>query len=190
MSRVGYRYELPTAPDAEAGTAAGPLADAMEAAAGGALRCVPLRGDWTPERVARLVDAGPARTGGGRLVANLHTGLLWGSRPPLEVLLAELEGRTAPDPAPDWDVGHFCELAGLVRGPGGSLVLVRDSYPSLGWNAHHLQPPRSLAAALRRDDGREGGVLLVAPRDGVDEGELLADELGLEVGPWDNGTRM
>lgn len=66
---------------------------------------------------------------------------------------------------------------------------MRDSYPSLGWNAHHLQPPRSLAAALRRADGRQGGVLLVAPRDRTEEGERLAGELGLEVGPWDNGTR-
>jgi uncharacterized protein DUF6885 len=188
VSRAVYRYELPTAPEAEAGTAAGPLVEAIEAAGGGAIRCLPLRGEWTPERVVRLVDSASARGGGGRLVANIDTGRLWGGRPPVEALLAELEGRPVAVPAPDWRVGHFCELAGLVRGPGGSLVLIRDSYPSLGWNAHHLQPPRALAAALLRGDGREGGVLFVGSPDRAEEVERLARELGLEVGLWDNGT--
>lgn len=187
VSRTEYRYQLPAGDTADSGTAAGPLAEAIEAAAGGALRCVPLRGDWTPERVEGLVEA--TRAAGARLLANLRTGRLWGSRPPLEALLAELEGRPAAQPASDWDVGHFCELAALIRGPTGSLVLVRDSYPSLGWNAHHLQPPRAVAAALLRGDGREGGVLAVVPRAGAEEVEGLAGELELEVASWDNGTR-
>ena len=39
---------------------------------------------------------------------------------------------TDPPPA-DWDTGHFVELAQLLRGRRGALVLVRDSYPTLGW---------------------------------------------------------
>lgn len=188
VSRAAYLYDLPTGPEAEAGTAAGPLVEAIEAAGNGALRCVPIRGEWTAERVERLVEAASALAGGGRLVANLDTGRLWGSRPPLQTLLAELAGRPVSDPAPDWHVGHFCELAGLICGPRGSLVLVHDTYPSLGWNAHHLQPPRVLAAALLRGDGREGGVLAVGPPDHAEVVERLASEVGLEVGPWDNGT--
>ncbi len=186
-SRVDYRYELPTGPAAESGTAAEPLAEAIELASGGALRCVPLRGRWTPNRVERLVEAVPAL--GARLLANVRTGLLWASRPPLDALLAELAGRPAADPAPDWDVGHFFELASLIRGAHGSLVLVHDSYPSFGWNAHHLQPPRAVAAALLRGDGREGGVLAIAPRGRAAKIESAAAELGLEVAIWDNGTR-
>jgi len=187
QSRTDYRYELPTAPAAESGTAAGPLADAVELGSGGALRCVPLRGVWTAERVERLVEAAPGV--GARLLANVRTGALWASRPPLEALLAELAGRPAADPPADWDVGHFCELASLVRGTRGSLVLVRDSYPSFGWNAHHLQPPRAIAAALLRGDGREGGVLAIAPRRRAAEIEAVAAELELEIAIWDNGTR-
>jgi len=68
-------------------------------------------------------------------------------------------------------------------------VLVCDSYPSFGWNAHHLQPPRAIAAALLRGDGREGGVLAIAPRRRAAGIEAVSAELELEVAIWDNGTR-
>lgn len=91
-------------------------------------------------------------------------------------------------PESEWDVGHFCAIAGVVRGPARQLAIVRDSYTDLGWGAHHLQPFEALAAALRGDDGCEGGVLLfVAAEDEVDvEGEMK--EIGFGIGPWDNGT--
>jgi hypothetical protein len=186
-SKADYAVELPIVPADRAGTAAGALAGAIEAVSGGALRCVPLRGQWTAERVEQLVDRGHGL--GARLLANLRTGLLWGSRPPVESLLAELSGRTVPAPAADWDCGHFCELGLLVRGPAGSLVVVRDSYPSFGWNGTHLQPPRVVAEALERGDGREGGVLAVVAADGAAALEALGRALGLEIAVWDNGTR-
>jgi hypothetical protein len=123
------------------------------------------------------------------LIANVRTGRLWGSRPPVEILLGELEGQPVLDPAADWDVGHFVELEMLIRGPGRSLVVVHDSYPSLGWDGRHLQPPRALAAALLRGDGREGGVLAVAANSRVEVVRALAVEIGLEIGIWNNGTR-
>jgi hypothetical protein len=183
-----YRFELPRAAPEEAGTAVGGLAHAIEEASAGALRCVPLRGSWSAATVERLVDAGAA-IGGARLIANIDTAPLWGSRPPLEALLAHLDGVAVDSPPPpDWRVGHFVELARLLRGRAGSLVLVVDSYPSLGWMGHHLQPPAVLAAALERGDGREGGVLVVAPPESADEVEALAAQLGLDVEFWDNGT--
>lgn len=187
-SRTGYRFELPRVPPAESGTAAEPLAEALAAASGGTLRAVPLHGAWTAGRVEGLLE-GASRLGGVRLLANVRTGRLWGSRPPLDALLAELRGERVADPPPDWDVGHFCELVLLVRGPAGALVLVHDSYPSFGWNARHLQPPRVVAAALLRGDGREGGILAVAPAAAAGAVESLARGLGLELGTWDNGTR-
>ena len=186
-SKADYAVELPVVGAERAGTAAGALAGAIEAVSGGALCCVPLRGEWIAERVEQVVDR--ARGLGARLLANLRTGLLWGSRPPVESLLAELAGRSAPAPPADWDCGHFCELGLLVRGPGGSLVVIRDSYPSLGWNGTHLQPPRVVAEALVRDDGRGGGVLAVVPAEGAAAVEALGRALGLEVAIWDNGTR-
>ena len=186
-SHTSYRYELATAPVEQSGTAAGALAEAIEAASSGGLRCVPMRGGWTAERVERLVDEG--RELDLRLIANVRTGRLWGSRPPVETLLAELEGGPVQDPMSDWDVGHFIELEMLIRGPQRSLVVVHDSYPSQGWEGRHLQPPRAIAAALLRGDGREGGVLAVVPAARAEAAQALAGDIGLDIGLWNNGTR-
>jgi hypothetical protein len=187
VSLTDYQFELLTAPVEQSGTSAPRLAQAIEAASAGELRVVSLRGQWTPDRVERLVDE--TRELGVRLIANLRTGRLWGGRPPIEVLLGELEGQSVQEPAADWDVGHFVELEMLIRGPKGSLVVVHDSYPSLGWAGRHLQPPRAVAAALLRGDGREGGVLAVAPKAQEESVKALATRFGIETGAWDNGTR-
>jgi uncharacterized protein DUF6885 len=182
-----YRFELPRVAPAESGTSAAGLAGAIEAASGGELRCVPLRcAAWDGDAVERLVEAAPGVE--ARLLANVSTARLWGSRPPFEALLATLDGEPVDPPAPDWSVGHFVELSRLVRGGIGSLVLVVDSYPTLGWLGRHLQPPAAVAAALGRGDGREGGVLGVAARERAGALEELARGIGLEIGFWDNGT--
>jgi hypothetical protein len=77
----------------------------------------------------------------------------------------------------------------VLRGGGGALVAVRDSYPSFGLAGYHLQPPRAVAAALNRDDGREGGILAVVKRENAKAVEVLARNAGLDIGYWDNGTR-
>src|SRR5262249_5622076 len=152
----------------------GPLAETIEELSQGRLRCVPVIGAWDGCTVLRLVDGAPD---GVRLIANVRTGPLWGSRPPLAAVVAHLDGRAGPDPpAPDWDVGHFVELAHVVRGRVGSFVVVHDTYPSLGWDGHHLQPPQALAQALIRDDGRGGGVLAIARPDSADAVRALAGE--------------
>lgn len=180
-----YRYALGLVDPERSGTDAGALAGAIEELSAGTLACVPLRGPWTGDAVERLVDG--ATAAGARLLANVHTALLWGSRPPLPALLAALDGREVADPpAPDWDVGHFVELVQLVRGRSGALVLVRDSYPSLGWAGHHLQPPAALSAALIRGDGRGGGVLAAVSSAEAQAIRTLAAELGLEVALWRN----
>lgn len=187
VSLKDYRYDLPTAPAEQSGTSAPGLAQAIEAASAGKLRVVSLRGQWTAERVERLVEE--AREYGVRLIANLRTGRLWGGRPPIDVLLGELEGQSVQAPAADWDVGHFAELEMLIRGPKGSLLVVHDTYPSLGWAGRHLQPPRAVAAALLRGDGREGGVLAVVANAHHESVKALAARIGIDIGVWDNGSR-
>ncbi|HEY2651568.1 MAG TPA: hypothetical protein VGI50_06590 [Solirubrobacteraceae bacterium] len=185
-----YRFELPRVEQARSGTRLHALVAAIEKLSGGRLACVPLacvplHGRWTAETVERLLD-GAGETG-ARLIANVRTGHLWGSRPPLEAVLAVLDGEEVADPPPaDWDVGHFVELMQLLRGRRGGVVLVRDSYPSLGWSGVYLQPPGAVAGALNRGDGRDGGVLAVAPSDRSAELEQLAADLGIEVKMWDN----
>jgi uncharacterized protein DUF6885 len=187
ISLTNYRYDLPAALVEESGTSAEGLMRAIESASGGALRCVPIRGRWTAERIERLVSEAPGL--GARLIANVLTGKLWASRPEVGVVLDELAGRPVEDPAADWDVGHFVELVMLIRGPKNALVVVQDSYPTLGVQGRHLQPPRALAAALLRGDGREGGVLAVVAREKANAVAALAAELGLEIGTWNNGSR-
>lgn len=177
----------PEAPESEAGTSPAGLMQAIEALSDGALKAVPVRGDWTADLVERFVEA--ATASGARLIANIRSGRLWGSHAPAELLLDELNGEVGDGPTADWDVGHFVELAMLVRGPRGSLVVVHDTYPTLGWHGFHLQPPRILAAALLRGDDREGGILAVVATDQADAVEGLARGLGLEVAAWDNGSR-
>src|SRR5579864_976604 len=91
-SLTDYRYELPRVPVEESGTSAAGLVRAIESLSNGALACVPIRGGWTAGRVEQLV-AGASRLD-ARLIANVRTGCLWGSRPAPEVLLGELAGRT------------------------------------------------------------------------------------------------
>ena len=176
-----YRCELAQVKPERAGTSAQRLAAAVQELSEGQLVCVPLSGRWSARAVEGLfgLDA--------RLIANLRTGLLWCSRPPVEKLLAILEGTEIPDPPPaEWDVGHFVELVELMRGRRGSLVVVRDSYPSLGYNGTHLQPPAVLAAALQRGDGRQGGVLAVVEPNRRLAVEDAARGLGLKAEIWDN----
>lgn len=181
-----YRYKLKVGEQADSGTRAPELAGALEKLSGGRLSCVPISGSWSAESVVRLVDGAGAL--GARLIANIRTGRLWASRPALDVLLGWLERGDAPDPPPppDWDVGHFVELVQLVRGRAGTLVVLRDSYPTLGWSGHHLQPPDAVAAALVRGDGRRGGVLCVVGPEHVGAARRLAGTLGLDTELWHN----
>ncbi len=189
--RLDYRFTLPVGDAPErSGTDPSALVEVVEVASAGALCALPVRGAWTAERVEALVERSASLAPRARVVANLRTGPLWGSRPAPEQLVAQLAGEPVTPPPADWDVGHFMQLAAVLRGSGGSLVVVRDSYPSLGWDAHHLQPPAALAAALERGDGREGGILVVAPADVAAAAERLARSVGLELGTWDNGTRL
>jgi hypothetical protein len=188
-SRADYRLELPFAADPEtAGTAASTLGGAVERISGGALAAVPVAGPWTAATVTALLERALELAPGAVLVANLRTGPLWATHPNPLLLFAALAGEEPEGPPCEWDEGHFVGLALLVRGAGGVLVGVRDTYRSLGWNGLHLQPPGAVAAALERGDGREGGVLCVcrAGEAGALRAALAAD--GFALRDWDNGS--
>lgn len=188
-SRSDYRLPIPLAGDpAESGTSAPALARTIGELSHGGLGVVPVAGPWDAARALLLVETAAALSPAATLIANLRTGHLWGSRAAPASLLGHLAGRPVEPEPPDWDVGHFVTLAGTVRGPGGSLVLVRDTYPMLGWGGYYLQPPAALGAALARGDGREGGVLCVLPAG--DESVLRArlEENGYALRHWNNGT--
>jgi len=120
-------------------------------------------------------------------IANVRTGALWGThRSPAE-LLAYLEtGDAAAGPHAEWDVGHFVGLLGLIGHPParrGALVVVADSYRSLGHDGVHLQPAERAAEALA---GR--GVLLAVEPAHRAAAEAAVTGAGLARELWDNGS--
>jgi hypothetical protein len=187
--RVDYRLDLPTAPDpAGAGTAASSLAQAIESCSDGRLGVVRIAGPWRAGAVERVLERTLELAPDAVLIANLRTDRLWASKPNPVLLLAALAGAEVDVPSSEWNVGHFVSLGLIVRGPGGMLVGVRDTYRSLGWNGNHLQPPAALDAALERSDELEGGVLCVCR---PEEAEALTRQLGadgFELRDWDNGS--
>jgi hypothetical protein len=187
--RTDYEATIPTAPDAaSAGTPATGVARSIEELSGGKLAVVPVAGPWSAQTVVSLVEIAAAEAPECALIANLRTGRLWGARSPARLLLEHSLGRPVEAPPPDWDCGHFLTIAACVGGPGGALVVLRDTYPQLGWDGYHLQPAAAVAAALDRGDGQEGGVLCACEAPAA---EALAGRLrqtGFWLRHWDNGS--
>jgi len=152
------------------------------------LSVVPVAGPWSADAVVSLVEISAAAAPECALIANLRTGRLWGSRPPARLLLDYLLGHPVEAPPPDWDCGHFLTIAGCLGGPGGSLVVLRDTYPQLGWEGYHLQPAGAVAAALERGDGHEGGALCACETQAADALAGRLGKAGFELRHWDNGS--
>jgi hypothetical protein len=171
------------------GTSATGLARAIEELAGDRLRVVPAAGGWSADALAAVLAAATAVGGDCAVLANIGTRFFWGSRPCLAALLRYLEdGDADGGPAPDWDVGHFVLLLGVVEGRRGRLVVVADTYRSLGREGVHLQPLERVALALRRPGMTEGGLLLVVAADQADALESEIAAAGLAPRLWDNGS--
>jgi hypothetical protein len=187
--RRDYRLTLPLIDDGDAsGTTADGLVRAITELSGERCEAIPFTGPWTVETLDGLFDVTAALERPVTLVANFATRHLWGSRASLEELLGYLFDGTRDGPPPDWDVGHFACVIGRLRGPGGTLYGIADTYPSLGSVGLHAQPQERLAAAIERRDMPAGGVIVVAAAEDAVEVRAGAQELGLREGTWDNGT--
>ncbi len=188
-ARRDYRLRLPFIEDAAAsGTAAAGLVNAIEALAGDVLAAIPYRGPWTAQTLAALFDALAELERPATLVANLATRHLWGSRPSTAQVLARLlDGSDDGLPA-DWEVGHFVCVFGRLRGPGGSLYGIADTYPALGNGGVHLQPAQRLARAIERREEPAGGTIAVTTVNDAEAVREAAAAAGLLEGTWDNGS--
>jgi hypothetical protein len=187
--RRDYRIALPLIDDAElSGTTAAGLLDAVARLSDGALAAIPYAGPWGASTLAGLFDLLAPLQRPAALVANFATRHLWGGRASVNQLLAYLFDGEQAGPRPDWDVGHFACVIGRVRGPGGSLYCVADTYPALGDGGVHMQPQERLAAALERRDMPAGGMIVVVFADDAAGVRSGARGLGLDEAAWDNGT--
>jgi Family of unknown function (DUF6885) len=186
--RRDYRVALPIADDAtRSGTSARALARAVGELSGGAIEVVPVAGPWDPSTVRALVELArdPAVLG---VVANVATGELWASRPDPLALLRHVTTGELDGPRSEWSVGHFVAILGSIEGPAGALLLLADTYRSLGWAGIHAQPVDRVAAALRRDGDNAGGVLLMTVAGATQAMTDRLLSLGLQVDHWDNGS--
>jgi hypothetical protein len=187
--RRDYRIQLPLIDDPDAsGTTAAGLLDAVGALSAGALAAIPYTGPWNTNTLAGLFDLVVELEHPVTLVANLATRHLWGGRPSVNQLLGYLLEGEVDGPPPDWDVGHFACVFARVRGPGGNLYCLADTYPALGDAGIHLQPQERLAAALERRDMPAGGMFVVVSAEDAATVRSGADALGVREGIWDNGT--
>jgi hypothetical protein len=187
-----YRLALPTSGDEDAiGTSAHGVVRAVDELSEGRLVALPYRADvWTPDLVEAMI-ANLIALGDVPLlpVVNVATAHFIGSTIDSVAVFAHvLHGAALPASEPDWRVGHFCSLAGLLSGAAAQLVVIRDTYRAMGWRGHHVQTYASVAAALERDGTGAGGVLLITTAElAVDVGAAVAD-LGLINELWDNGS--
>jgi hypothetical protein len=187
--RRDYRLTLPSIDDSDlSGTTAAGLLDAIVRLSTGTLVAIPYTGPWDTSTLAGLFELGCACERPVTLVANFATRHLWGGHASVNQLLAYLYDGDPDGPPPDWDVGHFACVVGRVRGPGGSLYGVADTYPALGDGGVHMQPQERLAAALERRGMAAGGMIVVVSAQDAGAVRAGADALGLREGLWDNGT--
>lgn len=187
--RRDYRIAPPLIDDGTvSGTTAAGLLSAIGELSGDRLTPIPYSGPWTAATLDGLFDLTAALERPVTLVANLATSHLWGGAARADQLLDYLLDGEQDGPAPDWDVGHFVCVLGRLRGPGGNLYGVADTYPSLGTGGVHMQPRERLALALQRPAMAPGGMIVVVSSEDAAELRSAATELGLLEGVWDNGT--
>lgn len=82
-------------------------------------------------------------------------------------------------------VGHYVGCAGLIEVDGKPFIIIRETYRKYG---AHLQPAEYIRRALIREDGREGGVLIIVPADLEKDVKKMLVDKGLRVEIWDNGS--
>ncbi len=191
QGRDDYRLEFPKLAEGHlSGTAVSGVIRAVGVLSAGGLDAIPISGPFETNDVREIFRCFRVAATPGVITLNVGTRYLWGAAADEGRLGAYLEtGDSTKGPTPDWDVGHFVGAAGTIEGEAGELVLIADTYPSLGPSGLHLQPVECVAAALRRPDilGDGGVVLFLPPSAAADVREALATA-GLTVGLWDNGS--
>lgn len=88
-------------------------------------------------------------------------------------------------------VGHFVSCGGIVKiiprnEQKKRLLIIRETFRD--WGENHLQRAEDIRKALIREDGREGGILLLVDHSEYEEAQESISDLGLSIELWDNGS--
>ena len=198
--RTWYGWPLRSSnDDAITGTSPTGVARAIALGSDGALATLPVpsrRPDravaFTPEPFAALLDLLEANVAawGVHPIANLEVDQL------LDATSDAYEAATLAGPDPDaaiprerWGVGHFVGIGAFWRDPTGRRwTLLLDTYKARGFDGYVPMPAESLRRALVREDGRDGGLLLVMRRGALDDARRTIEDLDLDVRMWGNGS--
>ncbi len=189
--RTDYRLTFPLIEDTvRSGTSMHGAIRAVGEISGDAVVAVPVSGPFAPDDVRTLLAAVRETDAPCATVLNVGTRYLWGAHPEPSAVMAYLDaGDDAVGPPPDWDVGHFVSAVGTIEGAAGTLVLIADTYGTLGPGGLHLQPLERVAHALRRPDiPGDGGVIVYIRADAADALRARFTAAGLQIGLWDNGS--
>jgi hypothetical protein len=197
--RTWYGWPLRSSDDdAITGTSPTGVARAIALGSDGALVTLPLPARssaggvlFVVERFDRLLDVIEAHLADWRIhpIANLEVDQLLD--PTSDAY--EPTALAGPDPASaisreHWGVGHFVGIGAFWRAAGRRWVLMLDTYKARGFDGYVPMPAESLRRAVVREDGRDGGLLLVIERGSLGPAREAFDGLGLEVRMWGNGS--
>lgn len=191
MGRTDYRLAFPLIEDTtRSGTSIQGAIRAVDAISEGGLEAVSVSGPFATDDLRALLAAVREVGAPCVVVLNVGTRYLWGAHPDADAVEAYLAtGDDAVGRPADWDVGHFVGCAGTVDGDRGTLVLIADTYPTLGPSGLHLQPIERVAHALRRPDiPGDGGVIVYIGSAAASDLRVRLEAAGLRLGLWDNGS--
>jgi hypothetical protein len=96
--------------------------------------------------------------------------------------------RARPAPHGSWPrspVGRWSPCPSRRARP---WFLLLDTYRERGFSRYEPQPADLVRRGLVRRDGRDGGVLLVVPREHLGAATSAVEGLGLELRMWGNGS--
>ncbi len=90
-----------------------------------------------------------------------------------------------------WTVGHFVGVAGFAsfKEKDQLYFIIRDTYKHFGFNGYHLQPEEYVRNALLRDDGKDGGIIVIVDKGKYEEVLKVFNKIPeIYIGLWDNGS--
>jgi hypothetical protein len=198
--RTWYGWPLRSSDDdVVTGTSPTGTARTIAVGSGGALATLPVPGRrsdgsvaMTPERFDALLDLVERHLEdwGVHPIANIEVDQLLDATSDAygEATLAGADPE-ASIPRERWGVGHFVGIGGLWRAEDDRRwVLLLDTYKARGFEGYVPMPAESLRRAVVREDGRDGGLLLVLRRSALGDAREAIEGLGLDIRMWGNGS--
>ena len=203
LRRTSYRYSLPvTMLEKEVGCSPQGVKHALETISGGELHAIPLvvrpsDGGTSLSRFSELLDIilRNSRRWSPHMILNLQCGRLLDPTRAEAVIVNLIGVKMNRADAKLWkySAGHFVNVGAVLRtrhehGQSMTYFVLLDSFKELGIGGMHLQPLANIWKALRRGDGRQGGILLIVPSNLGTEARKRLSTQGFEISLWDNGS--